>query len=143
MYHYQCTHFFVPVIGAMRVSGSYNLFPHHCIMSAFTCEEHTTAVNDKLQEEILGLNKEVKKCLLKVMATLLVTMTATINAPSQRVDKPATSEDVPQGQRVGPTPPVTTTTHGTHNSPNRAVNTPTHDQAQHARYHVDDKAASY
>ena len=79
----------------MRVSGSYDLFPQHCIMPTFTCEEHATAVNNKLQEAILGLDKKAKKHLLKGMATSMATMTATINASPQRVDGPPTSEGVP------------------------------------------------
>ena len=86
MDHYRCAHFFVPETGAMRVSGSYDLFPQHCIMPTFTREEHATAVNDELQEAILGLDKKAKKRLLKAMATSMATMTATINAPPQRVD---------------------------------------------------------
>ena len=97
----------------MRVSGSYNLFPQHCIMPTFTREEHATSVSDELQEAILGLDKKAKKRLLKAMATSMATMTATINASPQRLDKPPTSEGVPQGQRVGPAPPVTMTTNPT------------------------------
>ena len=110
MDHYRCAHFFVPETGAMCVSGSYDLFPQHCIMPTFMREEHATAVNNELQEAILGLDKKAKKRLLKAMATSMATMTATINVPPQRVDEPPTSEDVPQGQRVEPAPPVTTTT---------------------------------
>ena len=94
----------------MRVSRLYDLFPQHCIMPTFTREEHATAVNDELQEAILGLDKKAKKRLLKAMTTSMVTMTATINAPPQRVDGPPTSEGVPQCQRVGLAPPITTTT---------------------------------
>ena len=71
------------------------------------------AVNDKLQEAILGLNNKAKKRLLKAMATSMATMTATINVPPQRVDEPPTSEGVLQGQRVRPAPPLTTTTNPT------------------------------
>ena len=113
MDHYRCAHFFVPETGAMRVSGLYDIFPQHCTMPTFTREEHATAVNDKLREAILGLDKKANKRLLKAMATSMATMAATINAPPQRVDGPPTSEGVPQGQRVGPAPPVTTTTHPT------------------------------
>ena len=97
----------------MHVSGFYGVFPQHCIMPAFTREEHLTAANDKLQEAILDPNKRAKKRLLKAMATSMTTMTATINAPPHRVDEPPTSEGVPQSQRVGPAPPVTTTTNPT------------------------------
>merc|ERR1712194_658782 len=76
-------------------------------------EEHATAVNDELQEAILGLEKKAKKRLLKAMVTSMATMTATINAPPQRVDGAPTSEGGPQGQRVGPAPPVATTTNPT------------------------------
>ena len=63
-------------------------------MPMFTREEHATAMNDKLQEEILDLDKKAKKHLFKAMATSMATMTATINASPQRVDKPSTSEVV-------------------------------------------------
>ena len=74
----------------MRVSGSHNLFPQHSTMPLFTREEHATAVNNKLQEAILGLDKKAKKRLLNVMATSMVTMTAIINVSPQRVDGPPT-----------------------------------------------------
>ena len=79
----------------MRISGSYDLFPQHCIMPTFTREEHATAVNDELQEAILGLNKKAKQYLLKAMVTSMATMPSTINVPPQRVDEPPTSEGVP------------------------------------------------
>jgi hypothetical protein len=39
----------------------YDLFPQHCVMPTFTRKERTAAVNDKLKEAILVLNKKVKK----------------------------------------------------------------------------------
>ena len=78
-------------------------------MSTFTRKEHVIKVDNELGEEsILGLDKKAKQRLLKAIATSMVTMTVTNNAPPQRVDEPPTSEDVPKGQRVGPAPPVTT-----------------------------------
>ena len=84
----------------MRVSGLSYLFPQHCIMLAFTHEEHATAVNNKLKEAILSLNKKAKKRLLEAIVTSTGTMTITINAPTQRMDEPHTSKGVTQGQRV-------------------------------------------
>ena len=81
----------------MRVSRLYDLFPQHCIMPTFTRKEHVTTVNDKPKEAILSLNKKAKKHLLKAMATSMVIMTVTDNAPSQRMDKAPTSEGVPHG----------------------------------------------
>ena len=97
----------------MRISGLYYLFQQHSIMSTFTREQHATIINDKLREAILGLDKKGKKCLLKAMAKLMENMKAKQNAPPQRVDVPLTSECVFQGQRVGASPPVTTTTNCT------------------------------
>ena len=94
MYHYPCAHFFVPETGAMRVSGLYDLFLQHCIMPTFTHKDHVTAVNDKLKEAILSLNKKAKKHLLKAMTTSMVNMMVIINAPPQRVEKPPTLEGV-------------------------------------------------
>ena len=51
----------------MRVSGSYDLFSHHYIMPTFTHEEHMTAVNNKLQKSILGLNTKTQQRMLKAI----------------------------------------------------------------------------
>ena len=78
-------------------------------MPTFTCKEHATAANDKLKEAILSLDKKGKTRLLKAMAMSLTTMPATNNAPTRSMDEPSTLEGVPQDQRVGQAPPVTTT----------------------------------
>ena len=113
MDHYRCSHFFVPETGAMRISGSYDLFPQHCIMPTFTREQHATAVNNELNEAISSLDKKAKRRLLKAMAVSMENLATKADAPPQRVDVPATSEGDPRGQRVGPSPPVTTTTNPT------------------------------
>ena len=79
-------------------------------MPMFTRKEHVIAVNDKLKEAILSLDKNAKKRLWKAMTTSMATMMVRNNVPPQGVDEAPTSEGVPQGRRVGPAPPVTMTT---------------------------------
>ena len=108
--NYRCSPLFVPETGTMRISCLYNLFSQHCIMSPFTHEQHVTAVNDRPQETILGLDNKAKKRLLVAMAKLMENITMQQKASPQRVDPPSTSEGVPQGNRAEPSPPVTPTT---------------------------------
>ena len=100
----------MPKTSVTRTSDSYNLFPQHCIISVFTDKQCATAVNSKLREASIVLDKKAKKRLLKSMANLIEIMMAKKNTPPQRVDEPPTSEGVLQEQRVGSAPLVTTRT---------------------------------
>ena len=86
----------VPETGAMRILGSYDLFPPHCIMSTCTCKQHVAAVNDEHGEAILSLDKRMTKRLLKVMAISMESIATKQDATPQRVDVTSTSECVPQ-----------------------------------------------
>ena len=145
MYHYRCTHFFVPETGAMRVSGLYDLFPQHYIMPTFTREEHTTAVNNELQEAIFGLNKKAKKHLLKAMSTSMATMTATINVSPQSMDNPPHLRGCATRSEGG-TSPIShhdNQPHGIRDSSHRTENISAHDKAHHTRHHGSNRTTSY
>ena len=65
MDHYRCCEFYVPAMRSIRTSGSFDLFPQHCIMSTFTPEQHAHEVNDELKEAIEKLSKKARRKLLK------------------------------------------------------------------------------
>ena len=46
--HYRCNHFYVPDTRAMRISGSFELYPVHCQLPTLTPAEHTTQVAQEL-----------------------------------------------------------------------------------------------
>ena len=93
----------------MRISGSFDLFPQHCIMPMFTCEKHAMAVHNELTKAIHALNIKARKRIIRAMAMSIKTMMTNVDPRPQRVAKPQTPEDKHEVQRVGPAPPVTTT----------------------------------
>jgi hypothetical protein len=46
--HYRCSHFYVPDTRAMRILGSYELYPVHCQLPTLTPTEHTSQVAQEL-----------------------------------------------------------------------------------------------
>ena len=51
----------------------------------FAQQQHTTTVNDELNEAVLCLEKQTKKYLLKVMAKFMKNITVIQNEPPQTV----------------------------------------------------------
>ena len=96
----------MPDTRAYRVSGSYDLFPQHCLLPELTDVEHATAVHDELVESIAALPTGTKKKMLRRLATTLQQI-ARGEQPIQRV------ADVARQQRVAESPLVTTTTNPT------------------------------
>ena len=118
--HYRCGLFYCPATKAYRISGSYDLFPQHCMLPEFTPDEHANEVYDELLESIGAMHKKGKSTLLSKMARALRKI-ATNATPTnsegeaiiQRVDMPTTSEGADDIQRVNDAPPITTTTNPT------------------------------
>ena len=103
----------MPGTGSLRISGSFNLFPRHCILPTFTREQHATEVHNELKEEVEGLSKHAKKRLLKAMTKAIEDIKERQANPPQRVVDQPTSEGGNLEQRVGPVSPVTTTNNQT------------------------------
>eukprot|EP00804_Cyclotella_cryptica_P000273 CCRYP_010218-RA/>CCRYP_010218-RA protein AED:0.29 eAED:-0.05 QI:0/0/0/0.5/1/1/2/0/769 len=49
--HYRNAKFFVPATKAYRISGSYDLFPQHCILPTFTPDQHVQEVHTELLKQ--------------------------------------------------------------------------------------------
>jgi hypothetical protein len=106
--------FYVPSTKAYRVSGSYDLFPQHCILPTFTPEQHASEVHRELFESIQTLNKSAKCKFLKKIAKALDILNTT---PEQRVASEGETTDHPEDalplQRVVEHPTVTTSANPT------------------------------
>ena len=113
MDHYRCSYLYIPKTGSIRISGSFDMFPQHCIMPTFTREQHATEVHNKLKEAVSGLSKNTKKKVLGAMTKTIEDITEQQANPPQRVVDQPTSEGGNLEQRVGPAPPVTTTSNPT------------------------------
>lgn len=114
--HYRNCRFYVPSTKSYRTSGSYDLFPQHCILPSFTPEQHTQEVYNELFESIQKLNKPAKRKFLKRVAKALDILTNTHQPTSPM------SEGVPDSegdtndivfQRVKDSPKVTTSNNPT------------------------------
>eukprot|EP00804_Cyclotella_cryptica_P012930 CCRYP_002289-RA/>CCRYP_002289-RA protein AED:0.24 eAED:0.24 QI:0/0/0/1/0.5/0.33/3/0/1110 len=112
--HYRNMNFFVPSTKAYRVSGSYDLFPQHCILPTFTPAQHTQEVHRELFESLQTLDKPTKRKFLKKIARALDIVNA---KPEQRVasegDTTTHPANEPPIQRVVEHPTVTTSTNPT------------------------------
>ena len=97
----------------MRISGSFDLFPQHCVLPTFTPEQHAVEVHNELTDAVHNLNKKSKKKLLTAMAAALRKLATADNNPPQRVGEVPTSEGESPAQRVDEAPPITTTTNPT------------------------------
>ena len=60
MDHYRCCEFYVPTLKSVRVSGSFDLFPQHCIMPTFIRGQHAMAVHNELTEAIHALDMQAR-----------------------------------------------------------------------------------
>jgi len=122
--HYRCMKFFVPETRSYRISGSFDLFPQHCMLPELSPADHAVAVKDELVESVQRLNPKEKRNLLHQVARALQQLAANPISPSQRVGTGPTSEGAQattegewaatEGgappQRVAPrAPPITTT----------------------------------
>ena len=112
--HYRNMKFFVPETGGHRNSGSFDLFPQHCLLPTLNPTQHVEAVHNELRESIMALPKKQRQHLQKAIIKSLATIEMDLQPP-QRV---ATEGGEPDEQRVATdvateAPPVTTTTNPT------------------------------
>ena len=56
--HYRNMIFFVPKTGDPRVSGSFDLFPQHCLLPTLNPTQHVEVVHEELRESIMALPKK-------------------------------------------------------------------------------------
>ena len=110
---YRLFNWFVPETGGRRLSGSFDLFPQHCLLPKFTPDQHASEVYTELCDSIAVMSKPAKRKLPKKLTqTLQQTVTGGRVAPGQRVDAAPTSEG-DQLQRVAEPSLVTTSTNPT------------------------------
>eukprot|EP00804_Cyclotella_cryptica_P014650 CCRYP_012669-RA/>CCRYP_012669-RA protein AED:0.66 eAED:0.28 QI:0/0/0/0.66/0/0.33/3/0/1062 len=57
--HYRNAKFYVPETKAYRISGSYDLFPQHCILPTFTPDQHVQEVYTELFEAVQQLQNQL------------------------------------------------------------------------------------
>ena len=72
--HYRNMKFFVPETGGHRISGSFDLFPQHCLLPTLNPTQHVEALHDELRESIMALPKKrrqrLQKAIIKSLATI-------------------------------------------------------------------------
>ena len=96
----------MPETRSYRTSGSFDLFPQHCILPTFSPEQHANEVHEELKEAVQNLPKKARQKLLKTMATSLAELAAPGGTPQQG---PTTTVNTD----VNAIPNVTTTTNST------------------------------
>ena len=112
MDHYRCCKFYVPVTRSFRISGSFDLFPQHCIMPTLSPEQHAVAFHNELTECVSNLSKTAKRKLLKAMTESLQKLVAPAADPPN-VDTSAATKNDRTIQELKVAPPVTTSTNPT------------------------------
>ena len=85
--HYRCCHFYVSDTRAMRISGTYELYPTHCLLPALSHLQHTDEVFNELLRSISPLPRAHKRRIL----TTIVHRIRSIAASNKPNDTP---EDV-------------------------------------------------
>eukprot|EP00804_Cyclotella_cryptica_P002616 CCRYP_010443-RA/>CCRYP_010443-RA protein AED:0.32 eAED:0.22 QI:0/-1/0/1/-1/1/1/0/664 len=114
--HYQNCKFYVPSTKSYRTSGSYDLFPQHCILPAFTPVQHTQEVDNELFESIQKLKVPAKRKFLKRIAKALDILATTPHPTSPSTEGEPNSEggtDDIVFQRENEAPKVTTSNNPT------------------------------
>eukprot|EP00804_Cyclotella_cryptica_P029536 CCRYP_020583-RA/>CCRYP_020583-RA protein AED:0.35 eAED:0.26 QI:0/-1/0/1/-1/1/1/0/1386 len=114
--HYRNCKFYVPSTKSYRTSGSYDLFPQHCILPTFTPEQHTQEVYKELFGSIQTLNKPAKRTFLKKVAKALEVLATTPQPTSPTSEGVQNSEGDATNivfQRVPDSPQVTTSNNPT------------------------------
>ena len=94
--HYRNMKFFVPEMDGHRVSGSFNLFPQHCLLPTLNPTPHVEAMHKELSESIMDLPKTRRQLLQKSIIKSLATIEMDLQPP-QRV---VTEGGEPNKQRV-------------------------------------------
>ena len=94
-------------MGSYRISGSFDLFPQHCLLPDLSPPKHDKAVTYDLVEVVTQCNKKNKASLLKTLHQALQNI---VTVPPPREPPPtegetATTEGGKLPQRVGIKPP--------------------------------------
>ena len=84
----------MPETRSYRTSGSFDLFPQHCLLPKITPKQHANEVHDELMDAIQKLEAPAKKLILtKLVAALQSLAAANVPQPIQRVAEPETEEE--------------------------------------------------
>jgi hypothetical protein len=101
---------FIPETGDHRISGSFNLFPQHCLLPTLNPVQYVKAVHDELRDAIISLPKKRRQRLQKAILKSL----ASIEMQMQQPQRVTAEGNEPSQQRVAAAaPPITTTTNPT------------------------------
>jgi hypothetical protein len=74
-YHYRWDNYFIPNTCTYHVSGSTELFPHHCQLPSMTPHQHFRALTNELTEHTTQANSTPKGWrLLKLLGTRIKTL---------------------------------------------------------------------
>eukprot|EP00804_Cyclotella_cryptica_P011139 CCRYP_020834-RA/>CCRYP_020834-RA protein AED:0.37 eAED:0.22 QI:0/0/0/0.66/1/1/3/0/880 len=115
--HYRNSKFYVPSTKAYRTSGSFDLFPQHCILPTFTRKQHMQEVYAELFESIQKLTTPAKRKFLRKVAKALDTLATapSLNVPPSSEGEPISEVDEVDivFQRVTAAPKVTTSNNPT------------------------------
>eukprot|EP00804_Cyclotella_cryptica_P009770 CCRYP_013223-RA/>CCRYP_013223-RA protein AED:0.41 eAED:0.41 QI:0/0/0/1/0/0/4/0/726 len=114
--HYRNCNFYVPSTKSYRTSGSFDLFPQHCILPSFTPEQHTQEVYNELFESIQKLKKPAKRKFINRVAKALDILATTPQPTSPTSEGEPNSEGDTNDivfQRVNESPKVTTSNNPT------------------------------
>ena len=88
--HYRCCHFYVPDTRAMRISGTYELYPTHCLLPTLSHLQHTDEVFNELLRSISPLPRAHKQRILTRIIHRICSI-ATTNKPTQEDQADVTS----------------------------------------------------
>eukprot|EP00984_Skeletonema_dohrnii_P002769 scaffold955_cov79-Skeletonema_dohrnii-CCMP3373.AAC.11 len=94
--HYRNCRFYVPATRSYRTSGSFDLFPQHCLLPTLNNEQHAEEVYDEFIESVPRMKKPAKKRLLQKMQKALRQLSNTVKVnPIERVETPIERVDAP------------------------------------------------
>ena len=77
--HYRNCKFYVPEIHSYRTSGSFYLFPQHCLLPKFIPTQRTNEVQDELMGTIQKLEAPAKKLILAKLGALFALRRASVS----------------------------------------------------------------
>ena len=95
--HYRCCHFYVPDTRAMRISGTYELYPTHCLLPTLSHLQHTDEVFNELLRSISPLPRAHKRRILTTIVHRIRSIAATnkpTNTPGDVTSLPWPSKGV-------------------------------------------------
>ena len=107
--HYRCNHFYVPETRAMRISGSFYLYPSHCILPILTPTEHITQVT----QELLRCTETLPRALRKRLLTKIILAIRTVATTPPKTPPTYDPATLPWESSKGAPAPHTTSTNPT------------------------------